>query len=108
MIIRNTIFSNLKHVQPTNVISFCNVFQVQSNGRYKSVHHRAVTTKNQSRVSLAMFYAPNLDAVIGPVEDLIDGQHPKVYREYLYSEFLAEFGKQEGMWIVKEVFSVVN
>ncbi|CAN1152250.1 Protein DMR6-LIKE OXYGENASE 2 [Linum perenne] len=105
MIIRNTIFSNLKHVQPKHLISFCNVFQVLSNERYKSFHHRAVTNKNRSRVSFAMFYAPNLDAVIGPVEDLIDVQHPRVYREYLYSDFLAELGKLEGTrWMVKEVF----
>ncbi|CAI0390417.1 unnamed protein product [Linum tenue] len=79
--------------------------QVLSNGRYKSVHHRAVTSKERSRVSLAMFYAPDKDAVIGPVEDLIDGEHPRMYREYRYSEFLEEFGKQEGTgWMVKETF----
>ncbi|KAK6922261.1 Isopenicillin N synthase-like, Fe(2+) 2OG dioxygenase domain [Dillenia turbinata] len=73
-----------------------NAFVVMSNGRFKSVHHRTVTNKNLRRVSMAMFYAPNPDTVIGPVEDLVDEEHPPIYRSYHYAEFLQEFRGQEG------------
>ncbi|XP_020425755.1 protein DMR6-LIKE OXYGENASE 2-like [Prunus persica] len=60
---------------------------VLSNGRYKSVHHRAVTNKVEPRLSIAMFYGPSKDTVIGPTEDLIDEEHPPLYRSYKYAEF---------------------
>ncbi|KAL2547121.1 2-oxoglutarate (2OG) and Fe(II)-dependent oxygenase superfamily protein [Forsythia ovata] len=62
------------------VINLGDQIQVLSNGRYKSVHHRAVTNKDSYRVSIAMFYGPNKDIIIGPIEDLIDEQHPPMYR----------------------------
>ncbi|XVE92340.1 hypothetical protein REPUB_Repub01dG0088700 [Reevesia pubescens] len=89
------------------VINLGDQIQVLSNGRYKSVHHRAVTNKTKNRVSVATFYAPSKDAIIGPIQDLIDEQHPPVYREYHYSEFLEEFFKQEGTRrMVKEIFEL--
>lgn len=55
------------------------------------MHQRAVTNKDLGRVSIAMLYGPNKDVVIGPIEDLIDEQHPPLYRNYPYAEFLKEF-----------------
>lgn len=43
-----------------------------------------------------MFYAPDMDAVVGPAEDLIDEEHPPIYRNYRYEEFVEEFYRQEG------------
>ncbi|CAM8980012.1 unnamed protein product [Rhodiola kirilowii] len=89
------------------VVNVGDQIQVLSNGRYKSVHHRAVTNKESPRISLAMFYIPNKDRVIEPVEDLIDDEHPALYRRYLCSEFLAEFYKQAATrWRVMETFEI--
>ncbi|KAJ7953550.1 Oxoglutarate/iron-dependent dioxygenase [Quillaja saponaria] len=91
------------------IVNLGDQIQVLSNGRYKSVHHRAVTNKMYPRVSLAMFYGPNKDSVIGPIEDLIDEEHPPMYRKYRYAEFLEEFYKQEGSRrMVKEGFQLQN
>ncbi|XVF85054.1 hypothetical protein PTKIN_Ptkin17bG0087700 [Pterospermum kingtungense] len=91
------------------VINLGDQIQVLSNGSYKSVHHRAVTNKIRKRVSVATFYAPSRDSIIGPIQDLIDDQHPPVYRDYLYSDFLEEFFKQEGTRrMVKEIFELKN
>ena len=71
------------------------------------MHHRVVTNKVLPRVSMAMFYGPNMDTIIGPIEDLIDKEHPPRYRKYRFSEFLEEFYKQEGARrMVKEVFEL--
>ncbi|KAK7851818.1 protein downy mildew resistance 6 [Quercus suber] len=89
------------------VINLGDQIQVLSNGRFKSVHHRAVTNKTHPRVSLAMFYGPNTEDVIGPIEDLIDDEHPPVYRRYRYAEFLEKFYSQEGTRrMVKELFEL--
>ena len=61
----------------------------------------------QPRISLAMFYGPNKDTLIGPIEDLIDEEHPPLYRRYIYAEFIEEFRRQEGpRRMVKEVFEL--
>ncbi|CAL5418870.1 unnamed protein product [Camellia sinensis] len=90
------------------VINLGDQIQVLSNGRYKSVHHRAVTNKELPRISIAMFYGPNKDIMIGPIDDLVDEkEHPPLYRSYLFADFLAEFYKQEGTRrMVKEVFQL--
>ncbi|KAJ7953549.1 2-oxoglutarate and Fe(II)-dependent oxygenase superfamily protein [Quillaja saponaria] len=89
------------------VINLGDQIQVMSNGRYKSVHHRAVTNKWLPRVSVAMFYAPNDETVIGPIEDLIDEEHPPIYRSYKFKEFMEEFYRQEGnRRRVKEAFEM--
>ena len=81
--------------------------QVLSNGRYKSVVHRVVTNKWLPRVSVAMYYAPNNDTEIGPIEDLIVEGHPSMYRNYSYKEFMEEFYRQEGIRRrVKEAFEL--
>ncbi|KAK8582888.1 hypothetical protein V6N13_069656 [Hibiscus sabdariffa] len=58
------------------VINIGDQIQVLSNGRFRSVHHRAVTNRTRKRVSLATFYGPSKDTIIGPIRDLIDEQHP--------------------------------
>lgn len=89
------------------VINLGDQIQVLSNGRFKSVHHRAVTHKTQPRLSLALFCAPAMEAVIGPIEDLIGEEDPPIYRNYRYAEFLEEFRRQEGTRrMVKEFFQL--
>ncbi|XP_065630134.1 protein DMR6-LIKE OXYGENASE 1-like isoform X1 [Quercus suber] len=89
------------------VVNIADQMQVLSNGRYKSVLHRAVTNNRLARLSLPMFYAPNNDAVIGPIEDLIDEVHPPMYQNYSYKEYMDEFYRQEGARRrVKEAFEL--
>ncbi|KAK7849069.1 protein dmr6-like oxygenase 2, partial [Quercus suber] len=72
---------------------------------YKSVVHKAVTNKRLPRLSLPMFYAPNNDPVIGPIEDLINKGHPPMHRNYSYKEYMDEFYRQEGARRVKGALS---
>uniref|UniRef100_A0A7N0ZV23 Fe2OG dioxygenase domain-containing protein n=1 Tax=Kalanchoe fedtschenkoi TaxID=63787 RepID=A0A7N0ZV23_KALFE len=88
------------------VVNLGDQIQVLSNGRYKSVHHRAVSSK-VLRVSLAVFYGPNKDTMISPIEELVDDEHPPMYREYKMSEFLDHFVRQRGKRrMAKEIFQV--
>nr|AIU34715.1 flavonol synthase [Dianthus caryophyllus]BBK26423.1 flavonol synthase [Dianthus caryophyllus] len=89
------------------VINLGDQLQILSNGRYKSVVHRVVTNEHRSRVSLALFYGPDKDAFIGPVDSLIDEQHPPAYRHYYFREFLEEYRNQEGKnRKIKEAFEI--
>lgn len=63
--------------------------EVFSNGKYKSVLHRAVVNNKKTRISIAMANGPCLDAMVRPASKLLenDGTVPKYtamkYRDYL-------------------------
>ena len=54
------------------------------------------TNKLLPQLSLGMFYTPSEDAVIGPIEDLINEGHFPKYRNYIFKEYMEEFYRQEG------------
>lgn len=51
-----------------------------SNGKYKSVLHRAVVSNKATRMSLASVIGPSLDTVVEPASELLDNQsNPPAY-----------------------------
>ncbi|KAJ6752376.1 hypothetical protein OIU85_002776 [Salix viminalis] len=64
---------------------------VLSNDRYKSVLHRAVVNSEKERISIPTFYCPSQDTVIGPPEEMVDDDHPAVYRDFTYGEYYEKF-----------------
>ncbi|XP_026656573.2 protein DMR6-LIKE OXYGENASE 2-like isoform X2 [Phoenix dactylifera] len=64
---------------------------VLSNGKYKSVLHRAVVNSNSARISIPTFYCPSSDAVIKPPGSLVDQEHPSIYRSFTYAEYYEKF-----------------
>ena len=44
-----------------------------SNGKYKSIQHRAVTNPQKKRMLIATFVMPWLDVPIGPIPELVEG-----------------------------------
>jgi isopenicillin N synthase-like dioxygenase len=67
------------------------LLQALSNGRYKSVWHRAVVNSDRPRMSVASFLCPCNDVRIGPAAKLVTGDTPAVYRDYTYAEYYAKF-----------------
>ena len=61
--------------------------QVLTNGRYRSVEHRAVTNKETDRLSVVTFYAPSYDVELGPVPELVNDQQPCRYRRFNHGEY---------------------
>ncbi|KAJ4848943.1 hypothetical protein Tsubulata_034179 [Turnera subulata] len=63
--------------------------EILSNGKYKSVVHRAVVNNDVTRISIALPHGPSLDAVVKPAAELTDSQrHPPAYKEMAYGEYL--------------------
>ncbi|KAJ7567431.1 hypothetical protein O6H91_02G146700 [Diphasiastrum complanatum] len=74
------------------VINLGDQMQILSNGRYKSIEHRAVVNSDKTRFSIATFCGPSYDAIIAPAAELIK-QHPTQsaeYREVVYGEYLGQ------------------
>jgi len=62
------------------IINIGDLLQIVSNGKYKSVEHRAVANTNMNRMSIVMFFHPESDVLIGVAPEVIDEAHPSLYK----------------------------
>ncbi|KAG6428121.1 hypothetical protein SASPL_112370 [Salvia splendens] len=69
------------------VINIGDTIEVLTNGRYKSVEHKAVTHKEKDRLSIVTFYAPSYDIELGPMQEFVDENNPCKYRTYNHGEY---------------------
>ncbi|KAI5603205.1 hypothetical protein BDE02_01G205200 [Populus trichocarpa] len=63
------------------------LLQVLSNRRYKSLPHRVIVTCEKDRLSIATYCNPSDDSTIEPAKELIDNDHPAIYKNFTYREF---------------------
>ncbi|XP_042475627.1 protein SRG1 [Macadamia integrifolia] len=69
------------------VINIGDTIEVLTNGKYKSVEHRAVTHKEKDRLSIVTFYAPSYEIELFPLPELVDENSPILYRRYNHGEY---------------------
>ncbi|KAK4265949.1 hypothetical protein QN277_026934 [Acacia crassicarpa] len=77
-------------VSPDPSAFFVNVgdaLQVMTNGRFVSVRHRAMTNSQESRMSMAFFGAPPLNACIAALPEMVTAQRPSLYRPFTWAEY---------------------
>ncbi|KAF4378201.1 hypothetical protein F8388_010640 [Cannabis sativa] len=60
---------------------------ILSNGKYKSVVHRAIVNNNETRISVGIANGPALEAVVSPASKLVESQSPTFvgmkYKDYM-------------------------
>ncbi|GLJ39402.1 hypothetical protein SUGI_0804650 [Cryptomeria japonica] len=76
------------------VVNVGDQIEVISNGKYKSVVHRAVVNSNEARISIPTFYFPSEDATIEPAPALVDFE-PALFRSFKYKEYYSKFWSKE-------------
>ncbi|CAH9088503.1 unnamed protein product [Cuscuta europaea] len=55
---------------------------MMTNGIFKSPVHRVLSSSQRDRISVAMFYVPEIGKEIGPEEGLLlDGEKQRVYKK---------------------------
>lgn len=69
------------------IIKLREYVQVLTNGRYKSVEHRAVTNAERDRLSVVTFYAPAYDVELGPLPEFVSDEVPCRYRRFNHGEY---------------------
>ncbi|KAL1535592.1 hypothetical protein AAHA92_28353 [Salvia divinorum] len=72
------------------VINIGDAMEAWSNGRYKSIEHRAVTNFEKPRISAAAFVIPGNDVKLNPLESMVDEKlQPRVFKDGVdYIEYL--------------------
>ncbi|KAG9450747.1 hypothetical protein H6P81_010712 [Aristolochia fimbriata] len=63
--------------------------EILTNGRYKSVLHRAVVNRENARISIALAHGPSLETLVRPAPELVDDEHhPAGYSEMKYRDYV--------------------
>lgn len=62
-----------------------------SNERYKSAEHQVFLVSDGNRVSVPVFATPSMDAVIGPLPEVLEGGEKPLYKQVLYSDYFDYF-----------------
>ncbi|KAE8711931.1 putative pentatricopeptide repeat-containing protein [Hibiscus syriacus] len=86
-ILKNQTWLPVQPVPNALVINIGDTLEVLTNGKYKSVEHRAVTHKDKDRLSIVTFYAPSYDIELSPMPELVDEKNPCRYRRYNHGEY---------------------
>ncbi|MCO5551634.1 hypothetical protein L7F22_005138 [Adiantum nelumboides] len=77
------------------VVNVGDMLQVLSNGRYKSIIHRAIANKRRERLSIVSLCFPPVTATIAPLEEVIitSEERQPVYKPFKWGEFMHAKGK---------------
>ncbi|KAK8262323.1 hypothetical protein V6Z11_D13G248600 [Gossypium hirsutum] len=83
--------NNGQWIKLTNLSPSSFVFLVgdllMSNGRLKLGKHRVMIREDKDRFSIAAFVFPNKGTIIKTPKELIDEQHPRVFKDFDFMEF---------------------
>ncbi|PKU81506.1 S-norcoclaurine synthase 1-like [Dendrobium catenatum] len=72
------------------IINIGDVMEILTNGRYKSIEHRAIINMEEERLSIATFHLPRDDVVLRPFPELI-GSDGELYKVITVKEYIREF-----------------
>ncbi|XP_060191164.1 probable 2-oxoglutarate-dependent dioxygenase AOP1 [Lycium barbarum] len=67
-----------------------------ANGRLHSPYHRVMMTGNEARYSVGLFSIPKAGYMIKAPEELVDEEHPLLFKPFDHVEFLAFYYTEEG------------
>ena len=64
------------------------MWQILSNGKYKSVLHRTTVNKEKARMSWPVFMEPPSDFEVGPHPKLVNKENPPKFKTKKYSDYV--------------------
>uniref|UniRef100_A0A0E0BDP2 Fe2OG dioxygenase domain-containing protein n=1 Tax=Oryza glumipatula TaxID=40148 RepID=A0A0E0BDP2_9ORYZ len=72
------------------IVNIGDTLEILSNGKFRSVEHRAVVHPSRERISAALFYYPCQDLAISPLPDFVKDGKVK-YKTISYQDLLIEY-----------------
>ncbi|KAM7256317.1 hypothetical protein ACFE04_012058 [Oxalis oulophora] len=71
-------------------------FYAWLNGRVYSPYHRVMMTGNEARYSVGLFSIPKAGYIVNAPEEMVDEDHPLLFKPFDHVEFLAFYYTKEG------------
>ncbi|KAL6648121.1 hypothetical protein ACP70R_012345 [Stipagrostis hirtigluma subsp. patula] len=72
------------------VVNVGDTIEILSNGKFKSVEHRAVIHPNKERISVAMFHYPRSDLMVYPLPEFVKDDIVR-YKGTSYSDYFRQY-----------------
>ncbi|XP_015160641.1 flavonol synthase/flavanone 3-hydroxylase-like [Solanum tuberosum] len=85
---RNQTWYSVPSIPGTFVVNLGDFLEVLSNGKYKSVEHRAIVNAEAVRISIAVGHGPEMDAIVQPASPLIKEKSESKYRPIVYKNYI--------------------
>ncbi|KAF8732954.1 hypothetical protein HU200_015305 [Digitaria exilis] len=73
------------------IVNIGDTLEILSNGRYKSIEHRAMVNPTRERISVALFHAVCWDGTVGPLPELVKNDGEARYGSMSYREFVKRY-----------------
>ncbi|XP_037437373.1 S-norcoclaurine synthase 1-like [Triticum dicoccoides] len=87
---RNGSWFPVRPVEGALIVNIGDIFEIFTNGRYRSIEHRAVVDPKEERLSAAAFHSPNIHATIGPLKELT-ADEDEAYKTVDHENFMRLF-----------------
>ncbi|XP_020422486.1 S-norcoclaurine synthase 1 isoform X2 [Prunus persica] len=76
----------VKPIPNALVVNVGDAIEIWSNGKYKSIEHRAVANSGKLRISYASFLFPHVDVEVGPFDHMVESS--RTYKKVKYGDYL--------------------
>ncbi|XP_057792511.1 flavanone 3-dioxygenase 2-like [Salvia miltiorrhiza] len=78
----------VQHLPGSFLVNIGDYLEILSNGRYKSVEHRATVNAQRTRISIAVGHGPPLSSFIGPASPLVTEKDSAQYGPIKYKDYI--------------------
>nr|GEW21955.1 probable 2-oxoglutarate-dependent dioxygenase AOP1 [Tanacetum cinerariifolium] len=79
------------------VVMVGEAFKVLTNGRLRPAVHRVVLSGDKDRYSIGVFSVPKDEKTIKAPEEMVDEDHPLLFKPFVYEEFFKFFRMEENV-----------
>ncbi|KAM5560175.1 2-oxoglutarate-dependent dioxygenase 11-like [Rosa sericea] len=87
---------SVKPIPNSFVVNVGDALEIWSNGKYKSIEHRAVTNESKARMSYASFIFPDVDVEIEPFDHILESSGTiQMYKKVKYGDYLIQCLKRK-------------